>query len=159
MGKTPSGATQSIVTNLNFINMNLILRRVFSDDTQTLGVLLVVSDHGLCYRIFSTIELPYLANQKNVSSIPEGVYKIRERYSYKFGNHLEVLGVPGRSLILLHYGNYKQDTQGCILVGQYHQDINNDGNLDVVNSKKSMQDLLKILGGQLGVLRVINTHK
>lgn len=139
--------------------MNLILKRIFEDETQTLGVLLLLGDTGLCYRVFSTIELPYLGNQKNVSCIPEGTYKFRERYSYKFGNHLEVLGVPGRSLILLHHGNYKQDTQGCILVGQNHQDLNGDGNLDVANSKKSMLELLKTIGGKTGVLRVINTHK
>ncbi len=139
--------------------MNLILKRIFEDETQTLGVLLCIEETGLCTRVFSTIELPYLANQKNISSIPEGVYKFRERYSFKFGNHLEILNVQGRSMILIHHGNYKQDTEGCILVGQNHAQLNNDGNLDIVNSKKTMQDLLKIVGGRVGVLRVINNHR
>lgn len=139
--------------------MNLVLKRVYADETQTLGVLSVLGVTGICYRIYATVELPWLQNQKNVSCIPAGIYKFRERYSYKFGNHLELLGVPGRKLILIHFGNYKQDTQGCILVGSNHSDINGDGNLDVVNSKKTMLDLMKLVNGVTGNLTVVNTHK
>lgn len=139
--------------------MKLILRRFYEDETQTLGTLLVISDTGLCLQAFATVELPYLANMKNVSSIPEGTYNFRERYSYKFGNHLELLNVKGRSLILIHHGNYHQDTQGCILVGQHHAQLNKDGNLDVVNSKKTMITLLSVLRAKEGTIEVYNSHK
>lgn len=52
-----------------------------------------------------TIELPWLQNKTGVSCIPEGRYRIRMRYSHKFSNHLEVTGVPCRSMILVHPAN------------------------------------------------------
>ena len=65
----------------------------------------------LCY----TIELPYVLNEKGVSCIPEGKYFIRKRYSRKFGWHLEVKGVPNRSLILFHPANNAlRELKGCI---------------------------------------------
>jgi hypothetical protein len=65
----------------------------------------------LCY----TIELPWKNNQKRVSCIPEGTYKIEERFSEKFGNHLELKNVPNRSLILIHPANNAlNELKGCI---------------------------------------------
>lgn len=136
--------------------MNLVLKRVFRDNTQTLGVLQILTTQGVCVRILATIELPYRNNQKNISCIPEGRYRVRERYSSKFGNHIEVLDVPNRSLILIHKGNYNQDTEGCIIVGQYFEDINHDGNLDVANSGRSMKSLMDFLGGDMGTLTIVN---
>ncbi|WP_340154691.1 DUF5675 family protein [uncultured Winogradskyella sp.] len=62
-----------------------------------------------------TIELPWLKNQRNVSCIPEGEYKLKARYSPKFGHHLHIADVKGRSLILLHpANNAKRELRGCI---------------------------------------------
>lgn len=33
----------------------------------------------------------------------------------------EVLGIPGHSGLLFHWGNYNRDSQGCILVGASRQ--------------------------------------
>ncbi|QXP53818.1 DUF5675 family protein [Cellulophaga sp. HaHa_2_1] len=61
------------------------------------------------------IELPWLNNQRNVSCIPEGEYELKARYSSKFGHHLHILDVKGRSLILLHpANNAKRELRGCI---------------------------------------------
>ena len=61
------------------------------------------------------IELPWLNNQRTISCIPEGEYTLRARNSAKFGHHLHVLDVKGRSLILIHPANdANHELQGCI---------------------------------------------
>lgn len=65
--------------------------------------------------ISCTIELPWNKNETRVSCIPEGKYLLRKRYSAKFQWHLEVVGVPNRSLILIHPANTAlKELQGCI---------------------------------------------
>ena len=65
--------------------------------------------------ICNTIELPWKKNETKVSSIPEGKYFIKKRYSNKFNWHLEVLDVKNRSLILFHPANNAlQELNGCI---------------------------------------------
>ena len=62
-----------------------------------------------------TIELPWKKNEARVSCIPEGRYFIRKRYSCKFQWHLELVGVPNRSLILFHPANNAlTELHGCI---------------------------------------------
>lgn len=65
----------------------------------------------ICY----TIELPWVANKKRVSCIPEGEYVVRKRYNKKFRWHLEVVDVENRSFILFHPANNAQtELKGCI---------------------------------------------
>lgn len=49
--------------------------------------------------------------------IPEGVYSAYGMTSPKFGTEKVYLNVDGRSGILFHGGNDKEDTKGCILTG------------------------------------------
>lgn len=73
-----------------------------------------------------TLELPWKNNQPQVSCIPAGTYTCRRVNSPKFGDTFEVCGVPERSGILFHAGNYApKDTRGCILLGIISD---NDGN-------------------------------
>ena len=69
-----------------------------------------------------TLENPYINNERNISCIPAGQYKVRlrtERESAtRYYLHLLVKDVPNRSYILFHRGNTAKDTRGCILVGQ-----------------------------------------
>lgn len=89
--------------------MKLILeRRYFSSGT-----------NGIFYfngqEICKTIELPWNRNQRRISCIPEGIYRIKKRYSQKFKWHFEVLNVRNRSAILLHpANNAKKELFGCI---------------------------------------------
>ena len=46
--------------------------------------------------ICSTIELPWINNEKRVSCIPEGKYLLKKRYSRKFQWHIEVVAVKNR---------------------------------------------------------------
>lgn len=73
--------------------------------------LLRFEENFVCY----TLELPWVSNQKQISCIPEGRYLLKKRYSEQFKDHLEVLDVPNRSLILFHPANNAQrELKGCI---------------------------------------------
>jgi hypothetical protein len=65
--------------------------------------------------ICSTIELPWINNEKKVSCIPEGKYLLRKRYSRKFQWHIELVDVIDRRFILFHPANNAQkELKGCI---------------------------------------------
>ncbi len=62
-----------------------------------------------------TIELPWRNNERRISCIPEGKYFIIKRNSQKFKSHFILLGVPNRSLILIHpANNAMKELNGCI---------------------------------------------
>ena len=116
----------------NSINL-LILRDEFTDKS-TIGKL-YLDGEMFCY----TLELPYLDNQRSISCIPVGEYKVRLRTAKESASrdylHLLVQDVTGRSYILVHIGNTARDTKGCILVGQSRQQ-------DRVNNSRLAMDLL-----------------
>jgi len=127
--------------------MKVVISREYNNN-ETLGSLLVFAGQKIEYRC-KTIELPFYWNQKYSSCIPEGVYDVEKYTSKKHGQCFHVLNVPNRSDILFHSGNYaagkRVDTEGCILPGSCFVDINEDGNLDVIESKKTMAELYAIL--------------
>lgn len=51
--------------------------------------------------------------------------------------------VPNRADILFHWGNFYDETEGCILVGDAEKDINHDSVMDLINSKNTFIDLIK----------------
>ena len=121
----------------------LIIRETFTDKS-TIGKLFVNGEY-FCY----TLELPYRDNQRRISCIPSGEYKVRLRLARESATrnylHLLVQDVPNRTYILFHRGNRPSHTKGCILVGQtYEQDF-------VGNSTLAMDLLMKEiinLGGE-----------
>lgn len=65
----------------------------------------------VCY----TIELPWRNNERRRSCIPEGRYRLKERYSERYGFHLALQEVPGRSAILVHPANDAgKELEGCL---------------------------------------------
>ena len=94
---------------------NLLLIRDTFTDKSTLGKLYL---NGEFYG--HTLELAWKDNQKRVSCIPKGGYEVKKRHTekskYKY-EHLHILDVPDRELILMHIGNYPKNSKGCILVG------------------------------------------
>tara|TARA_R100001143_G_scaffold48641_1_gene43516 strand:- start:1918 stop:2352 length:435 start_codon:yes stop_codon:yes gene_type:complete len=121
-------------TEVKGVNL-LIIRDAFTDKS-TIGKLFL-NGEKFCY----TLELPYLDNQRSISCIPEGEYKVRLRTARESATrdylHLLVQDVDGRSYILVHIGNYPKDTKGCILVGQSRK---HDA---VYNSTLAMELLMK----------------
>ena len=49
--------------------------------------------------------------------MPLGHYSCQRHFSTKFGATWELVEVPNRSAIILHWGNFPKDTKGCILLG------------------------------------------
>lgn len=141
--------------------INAILIRLAGLEKQTLGELMVYDAFGLICSC-KTLELPWKWNQPNVSCIPDGCYVLKKRTSKKYGSHLKVetksgCEVPGRSMILMHGGNYCRDTKGCILPGSRFEDIDNDGLVDVVNSRLTLEKIRNILPDETP-FRIINLY-
>ena len=111
----------------------LLIREVFTEES-TIGTLYLNGE-----RMADTLENPYLDNQRNISSIPSGQYKVRLRLARESATrdylHLLVQEVKDRSYILFHIGNTAKDTRGCILVGLSREQ-------DRVNNSKLAMDLL-----------------
>tara|TARA_Y100000593_G_scaffold42595_1_gene81514 strand:- start:199 stop:663 length:465 start_codon:yes stop_codon:yes gene_type:complete len=94
---------------------NLLLIRDSFTHKSTIGKLYL---NGEFYG--HTLELPWKDNEKRISCIPKGVYEVKKRHTeeskYKY-EHLHILDVENRELILLHIGNYPKNSKGCILLG------------------------------------------
>ena len=123
-------------TEVKGVNL-LILRDTFTD-VSTIGNL-YLNGEWLC----DTLELPYKDNQRSISCIPAGQYKVRMRYPRESATrdylHLLIQDVPNRDFILVHIGNKSSDTRGCVLVGiGTEQDF-------VKNSRLAMELLMKEL--------------
>jgi hypothetical protein len=125
---------KSTTSNLASVNL-LIIRETFTEES-TIGNL-HLNGEWLC----DTLELPYRDNQRSISCIPAGQYKVRLRTARESATreylHLLVEDVKDRSHILVHIGNFPKDTKGCILVGiGREQDF-------VKNSRLAMELLMK----------------
>lgn len=89
--------------------MEALLLRTYHPDGVN-GVLLFYGEE-----ICRTVELPWKDNNPGISCIPEGRYDLRRRFSPRFRNHFEILGVPGRKYILFHAANDAlKELRGCI---------------------------------------------
>ena len=101
-------------TEVKGVNL-LLIRDTFTKES-TIGRLFI-NGESFC----DTLENPYINNERNISCIPEGQYKVRLRLPRESATrdylHLLVQDVPNRSYILFHIGNTAKDTSGCILVG------------------------------------------
>lgn len=107
-----------------------------------MGKMSVVDINGNEYFKGVSLELSWKNNAKEISCIPSGVYKLKKRYSEKHRNHLHVLDVPGREMILIHPASYVRQLQGCIAPGSGYRDIDLDGWLDVINSRITLNKIL-----------------
>ena len=120
------------------------LIRLDRRNDRTLGRLLIFNG---CLEIgtFYSLELPYRDNRRNESSIPAGSYVIEPWISPRFGECFRVRDVPGRDAILVHPGNFPDDTQGCILAGFRLADIDRDGLPDAVTSRYAIELMRQLL--------------
>lgn len=114
---------------------------------ETLGELIVWDDQNDEAFRCKTLELPWKNNANNISCIPEGEYLVvkRKAHNLRKYDHFHVTDVKGRTWILIHTGNKISHIQGCILVGNEFKHIDNDGNLDVVNSTVTLKVLYSIM--------------
>jgi len=102
-----------------------------------------------------TLELPWKENEREVSCIPAGIYKGGPHSGRKYKDCFGLREVPGRSGILIHSGNVKPHTKGCILPGMSAGDL--DGVPAVLASKRAMLLLYDLLGNLPFVISVRDT--
>jgi hypothetical protein len=126
--------------------MRIELKRTYKDNA-TIGVGTVYNPENFRVFEFVTLELPWTDNQRNISCIPEGDYLVRKmpptrkrKYDYFW-----VQGVPGRTSILWHPGNYTRDILGCILPGESLTDLDKDGIIDVTNTTATLKILTALM--------------
>ena len=104
--------------------------------THTMGVLTTPQGN-----IYATVERPWKDNIVNVSCIPKGTYLCKNNHdSPKFGKTISVKNVVGRTDILMHVGNFVEDSLGCILVNSYFN-RNFEGSQSKVALDKLMAEL------------------
>lgn len=97
------------------------IARFPSTDEGTFGIL--QAPGFACF----TGELPWIDNERGKSCIPEGVYQVKIVNSPRMGRVYGLSGVPDRSNVLVHSGNFCGDVEkgfkshvlGCILLGKY----------------------------------------
>ena len=118
-----------------------------------------LSVHRICYRedctlgvlihdnqpIMVTLEDPWHANDQSISCIPAGVYQTERHNTESHPDTWHIVGVTGRSAILIHTGNTSDDTEGCILVGSEFGEL--DGKPAVLESRKAMNKLRTLVEG------------
>lgn len=82
----------------------------YAHDDKTEGLLVINNEFS-----FKTLELPWTNNKRNISCIPDGMY----RYKIDFSNNkhrdvIELADVPGRSQIQIHVATKLSHLAGCI---------------------------------------------
>lgn len=76
------------------------------------------------------------------TAIPKGEYVIEMQWSNKYGKLMPFLqDVPGFIGIMIHPGNTKEDTEGCILVGE----AISDDQKSILQSRSGFNLLLSLL--------------
>jgi hypothetical protein len=125
------------------------LKRVSENPDVTLGVLI---NEATGIPTCLTLENPFLWNNRNISSIPNGAYTCQHYSSERYTDCYIVTNVPNRSSILFHIGNTQKDTEGCILPGMKYGFI--DGKPAVLDSKEAMNLLRRTIGKERFVLIV-----
>lgn len=123
--------------------IRLLLNTKKFTDVQTIGLLEVWKNNVFQFCL-STLEQEWNNNKTSDSCVFPGLYIIEPHSSTTHGDCFILRDVKGRTAILIHSGNYCTHTEGCILVGLTHGDINNDGYLDVISSKEAMKKLLSV---------------
>lgn len=117
----------------------LKLVRITEYNGGTFGVLLI-DDEMICV----TCEDPWRDNERKISCIPEGRYKIRKHTSPTFGVCFRVDDVPERTNILIHAGNTSDDTLGCILLGTSFGSLR--GKPAIIQSKLAVARFMERMG-------------
>lgn len=86
--------------------MKIVVQRQIQDAISTTGEMLIDGVHE-CYTL------------EPAQPIPAGTYDLTIRQSPRFQRLMpHVESVPGHTGILIHWGNWAKDTEGCTLVGE-----------------------------------------
>lgn len=107
----------------------------------TVGEILVEDFRG------AVLELPWRENERNLSCIPAGTYRMRlGSFKGRYANY-ELQDVPGRSAIELHRGNVLEDTNGCPLIGTSLVIVTHSRSVYLSESTAAFLDFMTAMGG------------
>lgn len=114
---------------------------------ETLGHFFFFANNNAVLFKCETLELPYKDNRHGISCYPCGKYICKkvgptEKIPYP---HISITNVPNRDGICMHAANYVSQLRGCTATGDGLADINKDGQLDLINSKKTFEKLMSIV--------------
>lgn len=146
------------------------LIRTSESDQGTFGHLIIDDKHWYAG------ELPDRDNEPNISRFDEGDYIAKHRADGKHGECYELEGVPGRTVIQVHVGNYVGDVSkkfisdvlGCIVPGKGRakaiptkkgKPISDKKQEMVTSSGKAMKEFLKYMNKEDLLLHVVNPTK
>jgi len=116
------------------------IERIIKDDRYTIGRFVFGQE------FLYTLELPWKNNEPNISCIPAGSYIVEKTYSPRFRKKLWLIkDVPGRSGVRFHAANFVRELEGCIAPGLEKKDIDNDGTIDVMDSRKALDLMNEVL--------------
>lgn len=116
--------------------MKITLNRIFKGDQYTIGKMYIDGIY-FCDTLEDSVRPEKI---KHETAIPAGTYNVILNRSNRFKKILPLLlNVPNYEGIRIHSGNTKEDTSGCILVGE------NKIKGQVINSKQKMNELMKLL--------------
>ena len=119
-----------------------VIRTVFTPTT-TLGKMYI--DEKLyaftCEDAVRDIKGDRTGKIKNQTAIKEGRYEVIQSFSQRFQKYLPLLlNVPCFSGIRIHGGNSHEDSEGCILIGEY-----GDMKLKIWNCASKVNNLVSLL--------------
>ena len=124
--------------------MRLRLERHSSGKVATIGEL-SINGVGFCHVLEDVIrERKGVPVEKwkvaGETAIPAGTYRVEITYSPRFQADLPLLlSVPGFAGVRIHAGNTHENTEGCLLVGQWR------GGEVVHDSRKTLEALMDAL--------------
>jgi len=126
------------------IMQKILVKRLWVDEGITLSKIFV-DGKFVCLGLEDPIRS---VKVKGETGIPAGIYKVGLRHSPKFStkyghNMLWVQSVVGFEFILVHPGNTKDDTEGCLLVGNTLGVVN--GKIAVLASSTAYNTLYKMV--------------
>jgi hypothetical protein len=104
-----------------------------------------------------TVERPWMGNERNISCIPLGLYRLELGTHYRNTSDTsddypayQVCGVVGRSLIKIHVGNTMEDLAGCIAPGcelGWVKKKDQPGRWAVLCSRRTYEDFMAAMDG------------
>ena len=117
----------------------VVLQRVWMDENQSTGSLIVLDKFRQPIYISPCIERGDRNNERNVSNVPTGTYPLVWENSTKFGMVWELKDVPNRSECKIHVANMWDEINGCIAPGTYLGELNADGYYDTLASGDALK--------------------
>ena len=135
-------ALSSLSTSFWMADPTLEVTREFNSGQCIMGYL-SLNGEVVCY----TLELPYVGNITDLSTIPAGTYSGFIREDGNKGWRIELANVAGRKNIQIHIGNYTAQTQGCTLIGM-NADPGQCTVLNSLNARKKLQEKISPLANR-----------